>query len=282
MKQAKPNKIEDFKVITYPGIKSNKYLIGNNGTVININTNKKMKTYFDKDGYERITLVTNIKHPSKRGNKSKHYGIHRLVLWEFIGPPPNQNTCISNHKDGFNWHNYSNNLEWTTPLGNTLHAKSIGIMNESGLNSHNCKYEECLIRQICELTEQGLKPIEIYNIIWDPDIFVSVNAMKSLVNKIRTKTSYFDLTSEYNFKSSMKSPKNAIRYDIRKLIVDGLSNQEILNRFSISKISENPKLYNQIIEERAKSKVIFNDYRKLNNNSEVSRVAEAKQEADII
>ena len=55
-----------------------------------------MKTYFDKDYHERITLVTTIK--NKKGNKSKHYFIHRLMMWEFVGPPPDEYHNVVNHK----------------------------------------------------------------------------------------------------------------------------------------------------------------------------------------
>ena len=61
-----PSYPEIFKVITYPRIKSNKYKVSNYGTILNIKTEKVMKTYFDKDGYERITLVIDEKHPTKR------------------------------------------------------------------------------------------------------------------------------------------------------------------------------------------------------------------------
>lgn len=93
---SKPDYPELFKIITYPGIKPNMYMISNHGKVFNIKKKIIMKTYFDKDYHERITLVTTIK--NKKGNKSKHYFIHRLMMWEFVGPPPDEYHNVVNHK----------------------------------------------------------------------------------------------------------------------------------------------------------------------------------------
>lgn len=68
-----PSYKEIFKYMTYPGIKPFKYMISNYGRVLNCKSQKIMKTYFDSDDYEKITLVTNIKHQERRGNKPKHF-----------------------------------------------------------------------------------------------------------------------------------------------------------------------------------------------------------------
>lgn len=65
---------------------------------------KYLKTYLDKDLYERINLY-------EKG-KVKHYFVHRLVAQAFI-PNPN-NLPQVNHIDENKTNNCVNNLEWCT------------------------------------------------------------------------------------------------------------------------------------------------------------------------
>lgn len=133
-KYDEPDYKEEFKDVCYPGIKKDMYMISNHGRVYNKKKKKIMKTYFDKDDHERITLVTDVKHPTKKGNKSKHYFIHRLMLWAFIGPPPDDDHVICNHKNHIPCCNLIHNLEWCTVLENTNKAKEFGVMKTSGTN----------------------------------------------------------------------------------------------------------------------------------------------------
>ena len=59
-----PDYEEEFKIITYPGIKSNKYVISTYGNVFCIKKDglKLMKTSYDKDDHEKISLGTDVKH----------------------------------------------------------------------------------------------------------------------------------------------------------------------------------------------------------------------------
>lgn len=53
-------------------------------------------------------------------------GVHRLVLYAFVGPPPTSD-CEGNHKDGNKHNNHISNLEWITPKGNSQHAVKTGL-----------------------------------------------------------------------------------------------------------------------------------------------------------
>jgi hypothetical protein len=100
-------------------------------------------------------MVINLTYHTKKGNKSKHFAVHRLMAWEFLAHPDNEIYNIVNHLNGIKCCNFIDNLEWTSVLGNTNHAKTIGLLNNSGLNSYNCKYDEKLIRKICSFFEKG-------------------------------------------------------------------------------------------------------------------------------
>ena len=260
-----PNYPEEFKVITYPDIKSNKYIISTYGRVINIKTKKEMKTYFDDDDHEKITLVTIIPKDKKNGYKSKHYFIHRLMAWEFLGKPKDDIHNYVNHKNGIPCCNLIHNLEWCSVLENTEHAKNNNLLNNAGLNCVSCIYSEKLIREICSMIDAGIKnKVIIHNITEKYKEFNwTYNKAKQLVSKIHRKIIFHDIVSEYNFKSSIplidKDVKNNI---IRKLIYHDKTNYEIMKYFGFDDVSKDKKLYNRIIYQRSICKMLFNDYRK--------------------
>lgn len=51
--------------------------------------------------------------------------VHRLVLSAFTGPA---NGRLANHLSGRKAENTVDNLEWTTPKGNTAHARALGLI----------------------------------------------------------------------------------------------------------------------------------------------------------
>lgn len=247
---------EEFRYITYPGIRPMKYSISNRGRVYNNDKRIYMKSYFDSDLHEKITLVTCEKRKKKRGYKSKHYFIHRLMAWEFFGPPKDEVHNIVNHKDGIPYHNWIENLEWCSVLENTEHAKHNGLLNNSGINAKVCKYDESFIRSICSLFEQGYGNVDIYEILYGDRNYKNNNAIYQLINKIGKKICYWDIVSEYNYtppKSFFKS--DAVTKQIRNMIRDGKTNLDILNYFGYKTYSSDKRFYNKIIMERAKYKV---------------------------
>jgi hypothetical protein len=54
----------------------------------------------------------------------KKYYFHRIVAITFLGPPPLALMHV-NHKDGDKLNNRRDNLEWTTPKENCLHAVKV-------------------------------------------------------------------------------------------------------------------------------------------------------------
>lgn len=100
---------EEFKYITYPGVRIGKYAIGNYGTVYNIEKDIIMNQSMNSNGYLGLTLSG---HDSGVYNR---YYVHRLVAWEFVdGYDKSNHKTVVNHKDSIKTHNYDYNLEWCT------------------------------------------------------------------------------------------------------------------------------------------------------------------------
>lgn len=258
----RPNYEERWKVIKYPGIKESYYEISSYGRVRNA-SGLIMTTYLDKDKHEKITLRRDNSWNDKSTGNYAHVFIHRLMAWEFIGCPPDNEHNVVNHKSAIPYENFIHNLEWTSVLENTNHAKRMGVMNNSGVNAKICKYDEKLIREIAELFDKGLRRPDVYKIILEKHLEFNNSAptaLYNLIGRIARKTSFRDILKEYKYKP-VESVITCIgeRKIIRELILKNKSNAYIMEYLGCNSISENKTLYNRIIEERAKCDVLFND-----------------------
>jgi hypothetical protein len=108
--------MEQWKTIKdYPN-----YKISNIGLVLNIKTNNILKPFYNKKGYNLVSLFPN----------KKNFKIHRLVAEAFIPNPENKEQV--NHIDSNKNNNSVFNLEWNTNLENTKHSienNTFGIGN---------------------------------------------------------------------------------------------------------------------------------------------------------
>lgn len=126
------------------------YFITENGEVYN-SENKRLKTFYKKDGYERIRLLS-LEHNGKRVNRS----VHLLVACEFlnIGKYAKKNILQVNHIDGNKKNNHKDNLEEMTQTENVNHA------HDNDLYTYNLKIkvrdtllkETLIFRSVIELS----------------------------------------------------------------------------------------------------------------------------------
>lgn len=101
-----------------------------------------LKFYFSKNGYHRVKL--------SKENKSKHYQVHRLVLYAFI----KVSDLEVNHKNGKTDDNKLSNLEYCTPSENIKHAYATGLMKArdfTGEKNNMSRYTEWDIKIIRKL-----------------------------------------------------------------------------------------------------------------------------------
>jgi hypothetical protein len=131
-----------FKRIKLNGTKSN-YWINENGEIIN-KKGKTMKYYTINSGYFCVKL--------SKDNVKKAYLVHRLVAETFIGKIPKH--MVVNHINGNKHDNRVENLEIVSYSENIFHAYNTGLQNQ-GIDHYKNKYDEKLIRTICEMLEDG-------------------------------------------------------------------------------------------------------------------------------
>ena len=85
------------------------YVISNTGKIFNKKTTKKLKTYYNKNGYENVYLSNN--------NNGKVFLLHRLVALTFI-EDINEKVQV-HHIDHDRSNNCLSNLMWVTPKENS-------------------------------------------------------------------------------------------------------------------------------------------------------------------
>lgn len=120
--------VEEWKMITYPNVKTGSYQISNHGRINSLigNQPRIMKTEIDE--YERIQLIT-------INGEKKHFSVHRLVAFEFLpgyGPDKQVNHINSNKSD-----NHVRNLEWVTSSMNRLHAYYTNMSDEDQMSEND-------------------------------------------------------------------------------------------------------------------------------------------------
>lgn len=91
-----------------------KYYVREDGTIYNAKTNKILSPQLDKDGYQKVQMVS-------IDGKRHRYSVHRLVLENF-NPVEGMEKLQVNHIDGNKQNNALNNLEWVTCEKNIQHA----------------------------------------------------------------------------------------------------------------------------------------------------------------
>lgn len=108
-----------------------------------------------KKGYHVYALY--YWHPVKKRSVKKYIASHRLVAMAYI--PTHSFRRQVNHKDGNKLNNHYTNLEWATPLENTMHAIRTGLRPDaSGENNANAKLRSEDVVRIRQLFSSNKKP----------------------------------------------------------------------------------------------------------------------------
>ncbi|MGO4038063.1 HNH endonuclease, partial [Staphylococcus pseudintermedius] len=102
---------------------------------------KPISQYVGKRGYPMVSLCIN--------GKCKRYLVHRIVAIAFLPNPLNK--AYVNHIDGNKQNSNLENLEWSTPTENSIHAHKHGLANVArGERQHSSKLTVDRVKYIRE------------------------------------------------------------------------------------------------------------------------------------
>lgn len=103
--------------------------------------NKPISQYVGNRGYPMVSLCIN--------GKCKRYLVHRIVAIAFLPNPLNK--AYVNHIDGNKQNSNLENLEWSTPTENSIHAHKHGLANVArGERQHSSKLTVDRVKYIRE------------------------------------------------------------------------------------------------------------------------------------
>lgn len=186
------NKPLIWKKVTYPGVKKDRYIVSENGDIVDIISLKSVSQYDAKDGYLQVYL-----------QKEPKGGIsvlaHRIVAYGFCENPNNYPSV--DHIDGNKCNNHYTNLEWVTPKENTRRAIELGLKNDRGFNHASSIFTEEEGRTICEKLELGWGIKEIFQYMMnDPKARMKDNIpLYQFISRLKRRDGWENITKDYNY-----------------------------------------------------------------------------------
>jgi len=148
------------------------YQASNKGRIKSRKTGKILKPSITCYGYSQVTLCKN--------RNKKNFRNGRLIAKVFI-PNPDDKPQI-NHKNGIKTNDYTKNLEWVTEKQNTIHAHSIGLIDNRGEKHQMVKLTESQVRRIKFIYKYYGKQKKGY---WK-QLVISLNISKSAIDFIKS------------------------------------------------------------------------------------------------
>lgn len=158
------------------------YYALDNGNIYSEKTHHILSKHLDKDGYEKVRLIT---------EDGRHtFSVHRLIL-ESFHPIPNMESMQVNHIDGNKQNNSLNNLEWCTCSENIHHAYKIGLSNQKGEKNNASKLTEKEVKEIIQLLLSKKYTLK--------EIGNKYNVCADAIGAIKNKHNWFYLTKDIDF-----------------------------------------------------------------------------------
>ena len=179
---------EEFRYVTYPGVRPFRYAVTNYGNVICL-PKKRILSPFDRKGYYALELAG-----EEIGTKIK-VSVHRLVAYEFIdGRDVENGVDIVNHKDSWTYNNHATNLEWCTISQNVHHA-----FNNDNTYYAQRKFNKDEAKNICSLFTNGYDPKEVYVMLTGNKSIKQDKSTYSTIKKIYKRETYRNVSKYYEW-----------------------------------------------------------------------------------
>lgn len=228
----KLDKLYDFEKVIEIDVIKTKYTVTMNGEIYSLDymhtkKKKKLKSRYDKDGYEIVTIYVD--------SKRKDFKVHRLVAMAFIPNPKNKPEV--NHKDSNPMNNNVNNLEWATNLENIRWSWSNGNkISLYDVNSPYHKYQVKMIKHVCKMLEENRCTYK--------EISFNTGVPIPTIIAIRHGKQWTTISKKYKISNYTKNASKAITSEIAESICKDISE----NKMSLAEISRRYNVRLSIIQ----------------------------------
>lgn len=178
---------ECYKLLTpneIPDIEPNRYWVSNKGCLVYDAKNGRYSScYYTGNGYISVSLNTLHGH--------KQFLLHRLVGMLFID---GDFSLQINHKDGKKYNCCDENLEWTTPRENLIHAIEMGL-NYRGEDKPNAILTNEQATIICQCLMNRVRVSDILKLIGLED----TPQNRRLVADVKRRRTFAFISKNYDF-----------------------------------------------------------------------------------
>ena len=162
-------------------IKSGNYFISKDGQIYSKVRRRILKHKIDKYGYHEV-------HLRSKDNKDKFFRVAILVLYEFIGAPPDDMLDpTSQHIDGNIDNNHIDNLMWMERWENSSKRMTVYV----GECNPSAKLTDSEVLEIADLLQTNQYSLQA--------IADKYNVHKSTISNIKRKKTWTHLLDNYNF-----------------------------------------------------------------------------------
>lgn len=168
-------------------------------------------------------------------DKKVNIGKHRLIAALFIPIPKRllskgytQVSLVPNHKDGNKYHNVIENLEWTSPKENAIHARDNELLTYEGENSHLATVTKDEIIRVCELLSAGNKC---------KNVALVTGVSESIVRHVYNREAWINVSKNYKFRHDRQHAPYSIKEEVIHAICEklesGMRNIDIANELNV-------------------------------------------------
>ena len=255
-------KVKWKELNNFKNVKSGRYLVSNDGDVIDIFDNAILnKKIANKKHhpYYAVYLMHN-------DGKKRWVLMHQLVAFCFVKIPKKydgETDLVPDHLDNDGLNNNYKNLQWKTRAENVSDAFKMGYIDYKCEKSNSTDIPNSDVEKICSYLEKGFSYDKILKLMH----YKNNKKYRTLIVRIKNKIAWTEISKKYNIKDTISynsEQRNIIIHipEILKLIDDGLNNTEIARviwgnekikskAMTVSKI-RNRSIYKNILEELEK------------------------------